>query len=175
MPSPLRQVAWECGDCATINRGSELLPCLYCRAENPCRYEILSGSATAATARMTYVMRTEQHDIVRSASEACVAVTLRPIVDRALLAERLMGTKVDIVGTEMDEKGRTCHTHEVCGSQLVPGSKVRFQKETVISPTMGNEEDFLVAYVVGDRARSAICRGISPFDTRRITTGCTLV
>ena len=108
-------------------------------------------------------------------SKAREAVIPCPYVDRVLLAERLMGTKVDIVGTETDENGRTCHAHDVCGSQLVPGSKVRFRKETVISPTMGNEEDFLIAYVVGDRARSAICRGISPFDTRRITTGCTLV
>ena len=150
MSSPLHQVAWECGDCATTNQGRELLPCSYCRAENPRWYEILSGSAPAATAQTTYVMRTEQHDIVRAASEACVAMIPRPIVDCALLAERLMGTKVDIVRTETDENGRTCHAHEVCGSQLVPGSKVRFQKETVISPTTGNEEDCLVAYVVGN-------------------------
>jgi hypothetical protein len=150
MPSPLRQVAWECGDCATTNRGRELLPCSYSSAENPCRYEILSGSAPAATARKTYVMRTEQHDIVRAASEARVAVIPRPIVDRALLAERLMGTKVDIVGTETDENGRTCHAHDVCGSQLVPRSKVRIQKETVTSPTAGNEKDCLIAYIVGD-------------------------
>ena len=26
MPSPLRQVAWECGDCATTNQGREQLP-----------------------------------------------------------------------------------------------------------------------------------------------------
>ena len=72
MPSPLRQVAWECGDCATTNRGREQLPCSYCRAENPRRYEILAGSAPAATARTTYVMRPEQHDIVRALSEAFV-------------------------------------------------------------------------------------------------------
>ena len=96
------------------------------------------------------MMRTEQHDIVRAASEARVAVIPRPIVDRALLAERLMGTKVDIVGTETDENGRTCHAHDVCGSQLVPRSKVRIQKETVTSPTAGNEKDCLIAYIVGD-------------------------
>jgi hypothetical protein len=62
-------------------------------------------------------MRTEQHDIVLAASEASVAVTPHPIAGRALLAERLMGTKVDIVGwMETDENGRTCHAHKVCGS-----------------------------------------------------------
>ncbi len=106
MPSPLRQVAWECGDCATTNRGREQLPCSYCRAENPRRYEILAGSAPAATARTVQVMRTEQHDIVRAASEARVVVVPRPVVDHALLAERLRGTLIDIVGTKSSENGR---------------------------------------------------------------------
>ncbi len=150
MPSPLCQIAWECGDCATTNRGREQLPCSYCRAENPHRYEILAGSAPAATARMTYVMRTEQHDIVRAASEARVAVIPRPVVDPALLMERLQGTMIDIVGTETNENGRSCHAHEVCGAQLVPGSKVRIRREMYISPTTGDEEDCLVAYLVGD-------------------------
>ena len=104
MPLQLCQVAWECGDCATTNQGRELLPCWYCRAENPCRYEILLGSAPAAIAWTTYTRCTEQHDIVWAASEACVVVTQRPIVDRALYAEHLMGTKVDIVRTETDKK-----------------------------------------------------------------------
>ncbi len=98
MPSLLDQVAWECRDCATTNRGWEQLPCSYCCSENPCRYDILSGSAPATTAQMTYMMHTEQHDIVRAASEASVAMISRPIVDRALLVEHLMGTKVNVVG-----------------------------------------------------------------------------
>jgi hypothetical protein len=57
---------------------------------------------------------------------------------------------IDIVGTETNENGRSCHAHEVCGEQLVPGSKVRIRRETYISPTTGDEEDSLVAYVVGD-------------------------
>jgi hypothetical protein len=150
MPSPLRQVAWECGDCATTNRGREQLPCSYCRAENPRRYEILAGSAPAATAWKTYVMRPEQHDIVQVLSEPCVAVVPRPVVDCALLAERLKGMMIDIVGTETAKNGRSCHAHEVCGAQLAPGSKVRIRKETYISPTTGDEEDCLVAYVVGN-------------------------
>ncbi len=68
--------------------------------------------------------RTDQHDIVRAVSEARVAVLPRPVVDRSLLSKRLMGTMVDIVGTETNENGRSCHAHEVCGEQLVPGSKV---------------------------------------------------
>ena len=150
MPSPLRQVAWECGDCATTNRGREQLPCSSCRAVNPRRYEILAGSAPAATARTTYVMRSEQHVIVREASDGADSVIPCPVVDRALLADRLRGTMIDIVGTETSENGRSCHAHEVCGMQLVPGSKVRIRKETVIYPTMGDKEDCLVAYVVGN-------------------------
>jgi hypothetical protein len=150
MPSPLRQVAWECRDCATTNRGREQLPCSYCRAENPCRYEIPAGSAPAATARTTYVMRPEQHDIVRVLSEPRVAVVPCPVVDHAFLAKRLKGTMVHIVGTETAKNGRSCHAHEVCGAQLALGSKVCIRKETNISPTTGDEEDCLVAYVVGN-------------------------
>ena len=150
MPLLHRQVAWECGDCAATNRGREQLPCSSCRAENPRRYEILAGSAPAATARTTYVMRSQQHVLVREASDGGVSVFPRPVVNRSLLAERLRGTMVDIVGTETGENGRSCHAHEVCGMQLVPGSKVRIRKETVISPTTGDEEDCLVAYVVGN-------------------------
>jgi hypothetical protein len=57
---------------------------------------------------------------------------------------------VDIVGTETNKNERSCHAHEVCGAQLVPGSKVRIRRETYISPTTGDEEDCLVAYVVGN-------------------------
>ncbi len=71
-------------------------------------------------------------------------------MDRALLIERLQGTMIDIVGTETNENGRSCHAHEVCGVQLVPGSKVRIHRETYISPTTGDEEDCLVAYLIGD-------------------------
>ena len=150
MPLPLRQVAWECGDCAATIRGRKQLPCSSCRAVNPCRYEILAGNAPAATARTTYVMRSEQHVIVREASDGGVSVIPHPVVDRALLADRLQGTMIDIVGTETSENGRSCHVHEVCGEQLVPGTKVRIRKETTISPITGDEEDCLVAHVVGD-------------------------
>jgi len=95
-------------------------------------------------------MRAEQYDIVRAASEARVSVAPRSVVDHALLVERLRGTMIDIVGTETNENGRSCHAHKVCGAQLVPGSKVRIRKETYISPTTGYKEDCLVAYVVGD-------------------------
>ena len=124
MSSPFCQVAWECGDCTNTNQGREHLPCLYCHAKNPRRYGILAGSALAATAQMTYVMCTEQHDIIRAATVDHVAIVPRPIIDCALLAEHLWGTMVDIVGMEIGENGRMCHAHEVCGSQLVPGSKV---------------------------------------------------
>jgi hypothetical protein len=73
-----------------------------------------------------------------------------PIVDHALIAEHLMGTKVDIIGMETIKNGKTCHAHKVSSSQLVPGSKICFRKETLISPTTGNEEDCLVAYIVGN-------------------------
>ncbi len=113
MPSLLRQITWECGDCTTTNRGREQLPCLYCRAENPHQYEILAGSAPAATAQTTYVMHIEQHNIVRAASETHVAVVPCLVVDRALLTKHLQGMMIDIVGTETNENGRSCHAHKV--------------------------------------------------------------
>jgi hypothetical protein len=85
-------------------------------------------------------MRPEQHDIVRALSEARVAVVPCPVVDRALLSERLKGTMidiVDIVGTETVENGRSCHAHEVCGAHLFPGSKVRFRKESTSPQSQG--------------------------------------
>ena len=150
-PSPLSQIAWECEDCTTTNQGREQLPCLYCCAENPHRYEILVGSAPAATAQTTYVMRTKQHDMVRAASEAHVAVILHPVVDRALLIEHLQGTMIDIRGMETTKNRRSCHAHKICGTQLVPGSKVRICRETYISPTTDDEEDCLIAYLIGNR------------------------
>jgi len=81
---------------------------------------------------------------------------------------------IDIVGTETGENGRSCNAHKVYGMQLDPGSKVRIRKETVISPTMGDEEDCLVAYGVGNGARLAICLGILPFVAQTIMMECTL-
>ena len=49
--------------------------------------------------------------------------------------------------------GSIYHTRIYAGTILVqayPGSKVRIRRETYISPTTGNEEDCLVAYVVGN-------------------------
>lgn len=150
MPSPLPIVAWECGDCTATNEGSVVGPCVRCHADNPRRYEILAGSAPAATARTTFVDRVEQEKIVRSATNFHrVAVIARPLPDRALL-QRLQGTMVDIVGIEIGDRGRSCHAHAACGEQLVPGSKVRFRKEVMISIADGAEEVVIAAYIVGD-------------------------
>jgi hypothetical protein len=152
MESPLCQVAWECGNGAIANQGREQLPCLFCRAVNPCRNAILAGSSPAATAQTVQVMCTKQHDIIWAASEARIAVVPCPVpvVDRALFAERLRGTLIEIVGAETSKNGRERHAHKVCGAQLTPGSNVCFRRETYISPTTGNEEDCLVAYVVSN-------------------------
>ena len=139
MPLPLRQVAWECGECATTNRGTEQLPssCSYCRAENPRRYEILAGSAPAATARTVQVMRTEQHDIVRAASEARVAVVPRPVVDHALLAERLRGTLIDIVGTEKQREWEGVPRPRSVWRPACPGEQGTYPQGNVHLPDHG--------------------------------------
>jgi hypothetical protein len=128
-------------------------PCPDCGAENPPRYEILAASAHAATANTTYVDRRDQHKIVRAASCPMVAVVApNPVYDRVRLVELLLGTMVDIVGIEHGSRGCQCHEHTTyCGIQLVPGSKVRLQKETIIfNGTEVVEEDAVPAYVVGN-------------------------
>jgi hypothetical protein len=152
LPVELPIVAWECGECASTVRALGNTPCPDCGAENPPRYEILAASAPAATANTTYVDRRDQHKIVQAASRPLAAVAPRPIYDRVCLVERLLGTMVDIVGIEHGSRGRQCHEHTTyCGIQLVPGSKVRLRKETIIfNGTEVVEEDAVAAYVVGN-------------------------
>ena len=54
--TPSKIVAWECGFCTYINKGSEPGPCIMCRTERPICYAIVAGTLAAATARTTMLM-----------------------------------------------------------------------------------------------------------------------
>jgi hypothetical protein len=152
-PVELPVVALECGECALTVHALGNAPCPDCGAENPPCYKILAASTPAVTANTTYVDCHDQHKIVQAASRPMGAVVApRPMYDRALLVKRLMGTMVDIVGIEHGSRGRQCHEHtRYCRIQLVPGSKVRLRKETIIFNGTGVvEEDVVAAYVVGN-------------------------
>ena len=55
------------------------------------------------------------------------------------IVARLSGTIVDVVGIAARNRGRSCPRHDVCGSQLKPGMKVRFVKERL--KWRGKDED----------------------------------
>jgi len=59
----------------------------------------------------------------------------------------LCGTLVDVVGIAAKNRGQSCPRHDVCGSQLETGMKVRFVKER-LKWRGEDEEDVLVVYVV---------------------------
>ena len=131
MPSSLLVVAWECGDCTATNKGSAGGACVNCHTENPRQYEILAGSAPAATARTTYVDCAEQDNIVWSAiKNVRVAVIPRPLSNRTLVLQRLQGTLVDVVGVEKNDRGRRCYAHDVCGEQRSLGSSPTIMSST---------------------------------------------
>jgi hypothetical protein len=62
----------------------------------------------------------------------------------------LVNTMVNIVGTNINNRGCNCPFHNCCGMQLQVGSKVCFHRERLIYRE-GWEEDVLAVYVVGDR------------------------
>jgi hypothetical protein len=70
--------------------------------------------------------------------------------DHASIVTCLVNTLVNIVGTSAKDRGRNCPFHDCCGMQLQVGSKVRFHWERLIY-CVGQEEDVLAMYVVGDR------------------------
>jgi hypothetical protein len=144
----LHIVAWECGECATINKGRADGLCINCHTENPCWCEILAGSAPAATAWMTCICCTLQHDIVQLANQATsVAAVPHPLTNCVLL-QCFQGMLVDIVGTEVGDRW-TCHAHKICSEQLVPRSKVHFQKGTIISLVNRGEKNIFLTYIAG--------------------------
>ncbi len=80
-----------------------------------------------------------------------VAVIPRPLPNPTPLLQHLRGTIVDVVGIEKNGRGHRCHAHDVCGDQLISGSKFCFRKETMISVLDGGTEEVVIAaYIVGD-------------------------
>ena len=58
------------------------------------------------------------------------------------------GVTVEIVGISMNDRGRSCEEHDVCGSVLTEDSIVRFRKTQVIIE--GREQSAIAGYWVSD-------------------------
>ena len=58
------------------------------------------------------------------------------------------GVTVEIVGISMNDRGRSCEEHDVCGSVLTEDSIVRFRKTQVIID--GREQSAIAGYWVSD-------------------------
>ena len=97
MVSPLRVVAWECGECATTNEGSVDTPASTAML---IMYEILAGSAPTATAQTIYLSQTEQLNIIWLATQTQARVAVLPcpiIIIGHKIHQCLVGTLVDVL------------------------------------------------------------------------------
>ena len=70
-----------------------------------------------------------------------------------VLSERMSyhpsGITNEIVGTEVSSNGRTCGTHDICGSVLCDDVVVRLRKVQILT-TDGAEETAIAVYLVSD-------------------------
>jgi hypothetical protein len=66
----------------------------------------------------------------------------------AIMAEKAMATQVEIVGTLMGDRGRSCEEHVVCGSVLEEDMVVRLRKVQVLAD--GQEKTAIACYWVTD-------------------------
>ena len=142
-------VAWECAECAHTNEGIEPGPCSGCGAVEPIRYMIFKSRVgeTAPTAISVPVHRPHQRALSATAFARAPEPEGQPGRDE--IVARLSGTLVDVVGIAARNRGRSCPRHDVCGSQLEPGMKVRFVKERLKWRGEGEgEEDVLVVYAL---------------------------
>ncbi len=140
-------VAWECAECAHTNEGAEPGPCSGCGAVEPIHYMIFKSRAgeTAPTAISVPVHRPCQCALSAAAFTRAPEPEGKPGRDE--IVARLSGTIVDIVGIAARNRGRSCPRHDVCGSQLEPGMKVRFVKER-LKWRGEDEENVLVVYAL---------------------------
>jgi hypothetical protein len=136
-PNALQPVAWECGNCAHTNEGTEPGPCVGCAAPEPVRYLIWRrpGGSHAPTAISAQVNRPLQYSLsIAAAREPFPAAP-----HRADIVASLIGSIVDIVGIRAKNHGRSCARHDCCGNQVERGVKVKVLKERM--RYRGDEED----------------------------------
>ncbi len=100
---------------------------------------------TAPTAGTCRVDRRTQV-VLSSAAAPAAAPGRRDVV------EALTGQLIEIVGIAEKNRGRSCHKHDCCGSQLEVRSKVQLKKERLAYQDGGVEEDVLAVYCVADGA-----------------------
>ena len=168
MASPSDVIAWECGACVFTNDDCTRRSCQLCRTERPEQYFVVPGAGAAATARTTMVDRRQQarlaalHDVVEDAPATRTDEEEQPIAEgvpvvrttvsitvpnRQIALEHLMGTLVDIVGTTINNRGRSCPHHSCCGLEVVEKSTVAFRREQMVFRDQ-REEDVIAVYLV---------------------------
>ena len=67
-------------------------------------------------------------------------------VSRSIVVGRLVGTLVDIVGTNANDRGRTCPHHYCCGEEVTERTMVAFCRQKLVFRD-GVEEDVLAVYL----------------------------
>ena len=67
-------------------------------------------------------------------------------VPRLVVVGRLVGSLVDIVGTNANDRGRTCSRHYCCGEQVTERSMVAFCRQRLVFRD-GCEEDVIAVYL----------------------------
>ena len=69
------------------------------------------------------------------------------VPSRRIMLDRLVGTRVDVVGTTANNRGRSCPRHSCCGSQVVERSTVAFRREKLVFRNQ-REEDVIAVYLI---------------------------
>ena len=80
-------------------------------------------------------------------------------VARCTFAERLVGTLVNVVGTNANDCGRACSRHSCCGTQVTERAMVAFSRKRLVF-RKGREEEsslFISASMAYSRVRWAFC------------------
>jgi hypothetical protein len=57
-----------------------------------------------------------------------------------------VGASIDIVGIAIGNRGRSCPTHDICGSEVKEGTMVRLRHQRIIV-SEGEEEDVIAVYL----------------------------
>ncbi len=137
-------IAWECADCACTNEGIEPGLCRGCGAEDPIRYMIWmrQEGLPAPTAISARVDSPLQYSLSISGARESAPAAPR----QADVVAALVGSMVDVVGINANNRGRKCPQHDCCGNQVVPRMKLKVFKEKM--RYRGDEEDDVLAVFV---------------------------
>ncbi len=68
------------------------------------------------------------------------------VVPRRVIVERMVGTLVDVVGTNANDRGRACSRHSCCGAQVAERTMVAFCRKQLVFRD-GCAEDVIAVYL----------------------------